>query len=139
MNSRFLTLEEVILIHADQISHYGGAAGLRDHGLLDSALAQPKAVFADELLHPTLPSQAAAYLYHIVKNHPFIDGNKRVGTAAALVFLNLNGYELDPTLDEFITGSEQTRLEIVVLEVASGKMGKEELAVFIQNNLVQLL
>lgn len=91
----FLTREEVLLIHADQIQKYGGDSALRDSGLLESALAQPQAAFEGQWLCKSLVEMAAAYLYHIVQNHPFLDGNKRTGTVAALVFLELNGLELN--------------------------------------------
>jgi death on curing protein len=132
---RFLSRDEVLLIHADQIARYGGSAGVRDEGLLISALAQPEAVFGDQYLHPSIAAQAAAYLFHLVKNHPFIDGNKRVGTATALVFLEINGYELDPALDEFQAGSQQTALEAVVVRVASSEMSKDELTTFIEDHM----
>lgn len=135
---RFLTKDEVIFIHADQIEQYGGSFGIRDEGLLASALAQPEAMFGDEFLHPTLASRAAAYLFHLVKNHPFVDGNKRVGTAAALVFLNFNGLELDPSLDEYENQTQHTRLENVVVQIASSQMSKEELTEFIRLHLTPL-
>lgn len=131
----FLTLEEVLLIHADQISRYGGSSGVRDEGLLASALAQPEAKFGDQFLHPTLAAQAAAYLFHLVKNHPFVDGNKRVGTATALVFLEVNGFELDSSLDEFSEGTEQTHMEAIVVSAVSGEMTKEDLTCFIERHL----
>lgn len=78
-------------IHRVQIERFGGSLGLRDEGLLESALAQPPASFGHEFLHPGLVDMATAYLFHIVSNHPFVDGNKRTGLAAALVFLDING------------------------------------------------
>ena len=77
----FLTLDEVLALHADRIARYGGSEGIRDVGLLKSALAAPAATFDGGYLHPTLPEMAAAYLFHLVKNHPFVDGNERVGLA----------------------------------------------------------
>ncbi|MEL6166026.1 MAG: Fic family protein [Cyanobacteria bacterium J06628_3] len=71
-----MSVNDVIEIHLDQIVSFGGTAGVRDEGLLESALAQPQATFSGEYLHTTIYEQAAAYLYHITKNHPFIDGNK---------------------------------------------------------------
>jgi death on curing protein len=132
---RFLNRYEILLIHANQIELYGGSAGIRDEGLLASAIAQPEAVFGGQYLHDSLAAQAAAYLLHLVKNHPFIDGNKRVGTATALVFLDINGYELDPALDDLDSSSQQTRLETAVIRVASGTMTKEELTLFIHTHL----
>ena len=115
----FLTLAEVIEIHADQISRYGGRGGLRDLGLLESAVAQPEASFAGEWLHKDIYTMAAAYSYHLCQNHPFIDGNKRTALASALVFLELNGISLlDP----------RGRLKDAMFQIASGKMSKEDFA-----------
>jgi death-on-curing protein len=90
MAPAFLSLDEVIEIHRDMIERYGGSTGIRDMGLLQSAVAMPQASFGSEFLHADLFEMAAAYLFRIVQNHPFIDGNKRVGTATAMVFLELN-------------------------------------------------
>src|SRR5260370_603870 len=98
----FLTLDEVLEIHRDQIARYGGASGIGDVGLLQSALAQPPASFGGQFLHADLFEMAAAYLFHIVQNHPFIDGNKRVGTVAAIVFLKLNNHSINATQDELV-------------------------------------
>src|SRR5215470_3889144 len=91
MQPRFLGFDEVLTIHADQVGRYGGSPGIRDAALLRSAVAMPKAGTAGGYLHSDLVEMAAAYAFHIVKNHPFIDGNKRVGAVAVLVFLELNG------------------------------------------------
>jgi death-on-curing protein len=91
---RFIEKEMVLAIHVRQLEKFGGTPGLRDAGLLDSALAQPQATFACELLHPTIAEQAAAYLYHLAMNHPFIDGNKRTAFAVMDTFLRVNGYSL---------------------------------------------
>ena len=91
MTPDFLTVEDVLAIHQLQITRFGGASGLRDRGLLESALAQPSTTFDGSFLHEDLFAMASAYLFHLVSNHPFVDGNKRVGLAAALVFLDLNG------------------------------------------------
>jgi len=113
----FLTLAEVIEVHVDQIRRYGGQAGLRDLGLLQSALAQPQASLAGQWLHNDLYAMAGAYAYHLCQNHPFIDGNKRTALASALVFLELNGISLlDP----------RGRLKNAMFRIASGKMKKEE-------------
>ncbi|WP_228056450.1 type II toxin-antitoxin system death-on-curing family toxin [Microcoleus sp. LEGE 07076] len=84
---KFISLEEVLELHDDQISSFGGTPGVRDEGLLESALAQPQATFCGQLLHQKIAEQAAAYLYHIAMNHPFIDGNKRSAFAVADTFL----------------------------------------------------
>ncbi|MFM7425493.1 MAG: type II toxin-antitoxin system death-on-curing family toxin [Elainella sp.] len=112
---KFLALELVLELHLDQIASFGGSPGIRDQGLLESALAQPEATFGGEYLHPTLPEQAAAYLYHLALNHPFIDGNKRTAFAVMDTFLRLNGYALNL--------SDQQAYELV-LAVASGQLEK---------------
>lgn len=91
----FLDVEDVVELHATQLEVYGGSAGLRDRGLLESAVAQPQASFGGELTHDGLFAMAAAYLFHIVSNHPFVDGNKRAGMLSAVVFLDVNGISID--------------------------------------------
>ena len=113
----FLTLEEVLIIHENQINLYGGSHGVRDQGLLDSALAQPQATYDGQFLHQDIIEIAGAYCYHLIENHPFNDGNKRVGIASALVFLEMNDFELNCTEEE---------LERFVLEVASGQRSKHD-------------
>jgi len=83
---QFLKLQRVLQIHESQIESFGGSSGIRDLGLLKSALAMPQASFGGTYLHADLYEMAAAYLFHIVSNHPFLDGNKRTGTAVALFF-----------------------------------------------------
>ena len=122
MRSAFVTLDEVLSLHADQIMRYGGSALVRDLGLLESALAMPGATFGRELLHPTLNEQAAAYLFYLAKNHPFADGNKRTGLIAMLVFLELNGRQLNAPDEE---------LADLVIGVASGRVSKADVAVFV--------
>jgi len=116
---KFLSLDEVLELHADQISSFGGTPGVRDEGLLESALDQPQATFGGQFLHPTISEQAAAYLYHIAMNHPFIDGNKRTAFAVTDTFLRLNGCALNLTDD---------RAYDLVMRVARGTMTKEELS-----------
>lgn len=91
----FLSLDDVLFVHLDQIQRYGGDPGVRDRKLLESALAQPQATFGNQLLHAFSFELAAAYLFHIVQNHPFVDGSKRTGAVAALLFLDLNGIEVN--------------------------------------------
>ena len=130
MPIRFLTNDEVMRIHRDQIERYGGSLGLRDGGLLDAAITMPQQQFAGQYLHADLPSMAAAYLYHLAKNHPFIDGNKRVGAAAANVFLRMNGSYLSCTNDV---------LAELVLRVADGSTSKDEVIEFFRNRITQLI
>jgi death-on-curing protein len=121
----FLTLGEVIEIHRDQIERYGGDPGIRDLGLLQSAMAVPAAGFGGRYLHTDLCEMAAAYLFHTTQSHPFIDGNKRTGTVASLVFLSLNDVKLEADEEEF---------ERVVLGVAEGKIDKASVAEFFRKN-----
>ena len=121
----FLSVEDVIEIHADQIQRYGGSLGIRDADLLQSALGMPEAGFGDQYLHVDLFEMAAAYLYHIVQNHPFIDGNKRAGTMAAFVFLKLNGLTLD---------ADESAFETLVLQAAQGQVRKDAIADFFRQN-----
>jgi len=121
----FLTLDEVVMIHRDQIDRYGGSPGVRDWGLLQSAVAMPAASFGGQLLHADPCEMAAAYLFHIVQNHPFIDGNKRVGAVAADVFLSLNGQLLIADEDDYAD---------LVLAVARGETSKSAAAEFLRAN-----
>ena len=110
----FLDVDDVIEIHAAQIEIFGGSAGMRDRGLLEAAVAQPKTSFGGEFLHGGLFAMAGAYLFHIVENHPFIDGNKRAGMLAALVFLDVNGISIDrpsEALYELTMGVAEGRVE----------------------------
>jgi death-on-curing protein len=118
-------MDEVLAIHAHLVERYGGSLGIRDRGLLESALAMPAASFSGEDLHPTLNEKAAAYLFHIVKNHPFVDGNKRVGLAVTLTFLRFNGVRIHATDDALVE---------LVLGVARGRCGKAEVAVFLRRH-----
>ncbi len=93
----FLQIQDVLLLHGDQVDRYGGEHGVRDLALLESAVAQPQATFGGEFLHKDLFEMAAAYLFHIVQNHPLVDGNKRTALGAAVLFLAANGYELTET------------------------------------------
>jgi death on curing protein len=117
----FLTLDEVIAIHRDQIARYGGSEGVRDWGLLQSAIAMPAAGFGGRFLHTDLYEMAAAYLFHIVQNHPFVDGNKRVGAVAAYVFLALNKMRFAADEDAYAE---------LVLSVARGETPKSDVAEF---------
>lgn len=125
---QFLSMEDVIDIHADQIERYGGSLGVRNVELLRSALGMPEAGFGDQYLHADLFEMAAAYLYHIVQNHPFIDGNKRTGTMAAFVFLKLNGFTLD---------ADESAFESLVLKVAQGLTDKSAIAEFFRTHSLQ--
>ena len=125
MNPRFLSKENVVRLHEKVVKLYGGSHGVRDEGLLESALAQPEAGFGDEYAHKDLLEMAAAYLYHLVQNHPFHDGNKRIGLAASSVFLEINGIEVTASSDAF---------EELVLSTARGEAKKPEITEFFRKN-----
>ncbi|GAN31828.1 MULTISPECIES: type II toxin-antitoxin system death-on-curing family toxin [Candidatus Brocadia] len=118
-NILFLTLAEVVVIHTNQIELYGGLPGIRDINLLSSAIAMPHASFHGEYLHNDIYEMAAAYAFHIGKNHPFVDGNKRTALVSTLVFLELNGISIsDP----------QGKLYDAMLDLSTGKLNKSEFA-----------
>jgi death-on-curing protein len=119
----YLTLDEVLQIHEGVLRVSGGAAGVRDRGALESAVGQPRATFGGEDLYPTLHEKAAALAFGSLQNHPFVDGNKRTGTIAMQAFLLRNGRELTADVD----AQEQ-----VILDVAAGRMAREELAAWVE-------
>lgn len=126
---QFLSLEEVMAIHRDQIDRYGGEAGIRDEGLLKSALAMPMAQFGGEYLHLSPAAMGAAYLYHLASNHAFVDGNKRVAAVAARVFLLINGYDFTPPPEGY---------ERLILDVASGKLTKQDVIEYFAIQLAEV-
>jgi len=123
----FLTLDEVLGIHADQIRVYGGSSGVRDLELLRSALAMPETTFDGQFLHPSVFEMAAAYLFHIARNHPFVDGNKRTALMCALVFLGLNGERLQADPDDLYQWVDG---------VAAGTVDKAEVTVFLKRGRI---
>ncbi|MBL9017594.1 MAG: type II toxin-antitoxin system death-on-curing family toxin [Myxococcales bacterium] len=125
-NPRFLGLDELLELHEEQIALYGGGSGIRDLGLLQSAISMPAASFDGVWLHGSLEEMAAAYLFHLAQNHPFVDGNKRCAAIAMIVFLRLNG--LAPTFTE-------DALVDLVMHVASGACSKAEAAIAIAANV----
>jgi len=127
-NVSLLTVEDVLEIHQDQIERYGGSAGVRDRNLLESAVHAVVAGFGGESLHPGLIEMAGAYLYYIVKNHPFIDGNKRAGLVAASTFLKMNGIELN---------ADEPEIGDIVLALAEGKADKAAVTEFIRTHAGQ--
>ncbi|MDA1044992.1 MAG: type II toxin-antitoxin system death-on-curing family toxin [Verrucomicrobia bacterium] len=114
----FLSVDNILYMHSDSIRTEGGCDGVRDVALLESAVMMPQQQFGGKYLHHGLAAMAAAYLYHIACNHPFVDGNKRTAAMAAFVFLDANGQELGATEAEF---------EELVLEVASSAISKDDL------------
>jgi death on curing protein len=126
---RYLTLDEVLELHRLALDQSGGARGVRDLGMLESALAQPYMAFGGEDLYPTAADKASALGFSLIKNHPFVDGNKRVGHAAMETFLVLNGYEVRAGVDE---------QEQVILGVAAGMIRREEFATWVRGHVVEL-
>ncbi len=116
----FLTVEHVLIIHSRMIREFGGTEVVRDYGLLESAVMMPAAQFGGLFLHKSIPAMAAAYLFHICKNHPFMDGNKRTALASAEVFLILNDWRLNATnkqLEELVFGVAESRLSKEYVEI----------------------
>lgn len=127
MDPLFLTLDEVLALHHEQVRQFGGSAGLRDLSLLESALGSVTATFGGAFLHETIFEMASAYLYGICRNHPFVDGNKRAAVAAALTFLRMNGLRIRASEDDFYD---------LVIGVAEGRVAKAAVAVFLQQHAV---
>ena len=120
---RYLSAEEVVELHARVIEQSGGASGIRDRGALESAVGQPLQTFAGEELYPSLVSKAAALGYFLVRNHPFVDGNKRAGHAAVEVMLVLNGFEISASIDQ---------QEQVFISLAEGELTRAEFTAWVE-------
>lgn len=125
MTPVFLTVSMVLRIHEDQIQRYGGDPGVRDLGLVESAVAMPQSGSKGQYFHTDLFEMAAAYLFHLGKNHPFVDGNKRVAAMAAYVFLGLNGIEVR---------ASEVAFGDITLAVAEGKAAKSAVAEFFRKH-----
>jgi len=123
---RHLSLAEVIELHRMVIEQAGGAPGLRDLGALESAVAQPRMTFGGNDLYPSLVEKSAALCFSLVNNHPFVDGNKRVGHAAMETLLVLNGFEIDASTDE---------QEQLVLALAAGQLSREDLVGWLRGHV----
>ena len=123
----FLDVEDVLELHATQLSVFGGSDGLRDRGLLESAVGQPQSSFGGQFVHEGLFAMAAAYLFHITSNHPFVDGNKRAGLLSALVFLDVNGLSIDQpseALYELTMGVAEGRSEKAAIAAELERIAK---------------
>ena len=119
----FLDKKTIIAFHQDLVEKYGGSPGVRDEGLLESALAQPQASFGGDYVHENIFRMAAAYGFHLCKNHPFFDGNKRTALVAMYTFLYVNGYHLE---------ADKKSLYAVVIDLANGTIDKENLADYLK-------
>ena len=125
MDPLFLTLDEVLSLHAEQVHLFGGSSGVRDVELLQSAMGSVEATFGGVFLHDTIYEMAAAYLYGICRNHPFVDGNKRTAVSAALTFLDMNGVDVDADEDAFYD---------LIIGIAEGRISKAAVAVFLEEH-----
>lgn len=126
MNIYFLSVNDIIAIHNVQIKRYGGLAGIRDLKLLESACFSVQASWDGKFLHSDIASMAGAYAYGIIKNHPFLDGNKRTGILSSLLFLDINDYGIKMTLKEYY---------LLPLEIAKSKMTLDEVINFFRVRL----
>lgn len=124
---RYLNLSEALELHRRVIGQSGGALGILNLGALESALAQPRMTFGGKELYSSIVDKASALGYSLIKNHPFLDGNKRTGHAAMEVFLLLNDFEIESSVDE---------QERIVLQVASGEMDRESFVLWLRDHVV---
>ena len=125
---QFLTLEHILILHKRVIDQSGGSIGILDQGILESALAQPFMSYGEQELYPTLIEKVAALGFSLINNHPFVDGNKRIGHAAIEVTLLMNGYEIQADVDP---------QEAVILAVDSSEMNRESFLEWLQNHVVK--
>ena len=127
--TEYLSVDQVLALHRELVSEFGGASGVRDRDAVESAVARPAMTFGGEDLYGDLAAKAAALMHSLVLNHPFVDGNKRIGVAAAEFFLEYNGQVIDATDEE---------LEAITFSVAEGKLEVEALAIWIRQRLAEL-
>jgi len=125
---RYLTLNELLRLHRHLVEQSGGLTGIQSVGALESALAQPRMTFSGEDLYPTIVEKAAALGFSLIRNHPFVDGNKRTGHAAMEVFLLLNGYEMDASVDE---------QEQIILQLAGGELERKAFTEWLRAHVVE--
>jgi len=123
----FPEMDEVLELHRRVVEQSGGSAGLRDRGILESALAQPRMTFGGEDLYPTIVEKASALGFSLVKNHPFVDGNKRIGHAVMESFLVLNGFEIRASVDE---------QEATILGLAAGELARDDFTEWLRSRIV---
>jgi len=124
----YLTLEEVLKFHDEMIERFGGPAGIRDLALLESALAQPEMAVFDNEVYETIIEKAAAYIYFIIKNHPFIDGNKRTGLVCAIVFLRNNNIEVQENFESLYN---------FAIDIASSEIQIPEIVEYLKKHTVK--
>jgi len=126
---RYLSIIEILEIHDQLVNISGGSSGIRDINILKSVVSQPRLTFDKKELYPDIATKASALCFALVKNHPFVDGNKRVGHAAMEIFLVLNGYEIDASIDE---------QEIVMIDLAAGNLSRDDFTKWLDEKIVRL-
>jgi death on curing protein len=126
---RYLSLREILELHDKIIEVSGGAKGMRDMRALESAINQPRVTFNRTDLYPDIIAKAAALCFFLVMNHPFVDGNKRIGHAAMETFLILNGFEIEATIDD---------QEKIILDLAAGKVDREQFTVWLSKHIIYI-
>jgi death-on-curing protein len=126
---RYLSLREILELHDKIIEISGGAKGIRDIHALESAINQPRLTFNRTDLYPDILTKAAALCFFLVMNHPFVDGNKRIGHAAMETFLILNGFEIEASIDE---------QETIILDLADGKLDREKFTAWLNNHIIHI-
>jgi len=126
---RYLSLREILELHDEIIEVSGGARGIRDIRALESAINQPRLTFDRTELYPDILTKAAALCFFLIMNHPFVDGNKRIGHAAMETFLILNGFEIEASVDE---------QEKIILDLAEGKLNREEFTAWLNDHVVHI-
>ncbi len=122
---RYLSLSEILYLHDQLINQFGGIAGLRDIGLLESSIAQPRMTFSGIDLYPSIIEKAVVLGFSLINNHPFIDGNKRLAHGSMEIFLILNGMEIDANVDE---------QEKIILSLANGKLERSDFLNWLQKH-----
>ena len=126
---RYLSLREILELHDKIIEISGGARGIRDMRALESAINQPRLTFNRTDLYPDIFTKAAALCFFLIMDHPFVDGNKRIGHAAMEIFLILNGFEIEASIDE---------QEKIILELAEGRLDREAFTTWLKNYIVHI-
>jgi len=127
---RYLSLREILELHDKIIEVSGGARGIRDMHALESAINQPRITFNQTDLYPDIITKAAALCFFLVMNHPFVDGNKRIGHAAMETLLILNGFEIEATVHE---------QEKIILDLAAGKVDREKFTIWLHNHIIRII
>lgn len=125
MSVRYLTTRAVLRIHYRMVKRFGGSQGVRDLGLIESALARPKAGFGEFEAYPEIFTKTAVLMHSLLKNHPFVDGNKRTATIAAIIFLKRNGFKIKVTQKEFVK---------LALDIENNNLPEDKIAAWLKKH-----